>query len=102
MAGTPRAPFYGNAPRTRRTTPENFRTLRRYERIRAEPANAKYSSAPQYSNVPLNNPRNSNVNFHASPQRARMLSVIASAACARSPSVCAALIKQISYALGAK
>lgn len=35
-------------------------------------------------------------------QRARMLSVIASAARARSPSVCAALIKQISYALGAK
>ena len=47
-------------------------------------------------------PGNSNGNFHVPPQRARMLSLIASAARARSSSVCAALIKQISYALGAK
>lgn len=40
--------------------------------------------------------------FHVPHQRARMLSVVASAARARSPSACAALIKQISHALGAK
>lgn len=40
--------------------------------------------------------------FHVPYQRARMLSVVASAARARSPSACAALIKQISHALGAK
>lgn len=40
--------------------------------------------------------------FHVPHQRARMLSVVASAARARSPSACAALIKQISHTLGAK
>ena len=40
--------------------------------------------------------------FHVPHQRARMLSVVASAARARLPSAYAALIKQISHALGAK